>query len=195
MLNGNHKLYEELGELARFIENAMRKLNEIGAPMLGTSAQLPQAATHLTDLNKMTEDGTLEVMRLTEMIQDNRGRAVKELAAVVQTLEAVDCTTLAKRVQAISSELGQDDKHLSDIMTALSFQDLVAQRVKKLVAILDDVQSKLMELVVVFGIQQNTDNPAAAGKAGEMLKQLEASKTTAMKQNVADDILAQFGFN
>jgi chemotaxis protein CheZ len=32
------------------------------------------------------------------------------------------------------------------------------------------------------------------GAAGELLKQLEESKTTAMKQTVADDILAQFGF-
>lgn len=192
MENGNNKLYEELGELARFIENAMRKLNEMSAPIVGTSAQLPQAAFHLADLNKMTEDGTLEVMRLTEMIQDNRSRAVKELAVIVDTLEAVDCPTLARRVKKTMLDLGQDDKHLSEIMTALSFQDLVAQRVKKLVAILDDVQSKLMELVVVFGMQKA--GAQREDKAGELLKQLEASKTTAMKQTVADDILAQFGF-
>jgi len=192
--NGNHKLYEELGELARFVENAMRKITEVGTPIIASSAELPLATSHLTDLNKMTEDGTLEVMRLTEMIQDNRGRAVKDLAAIVETLEEVDCTTLARRVKQMAFDLAQDDKHLTEIMTALSFQDLVAQRVKKLVTILDDVQGKLMELVVVFGLQQHADNPAVAGKAGEILKQLEASKTTSMKQDVADDILAQFGF-
>lgn len=194
MENGSRKLYEELGELARFMENAVRKLNDIGGPVLGSSAQLPQAASHLTDLNKMTEDGTLEVMRLTEMIQDNRSRAVKELSAVVELLEAVDCTRLADRVKQTVHDLAQDEKHLSDIMTALSFQDLVAQRVKKLVAILDDVQSKLMELVVVFGLQNAPTGAPMEGKAAEMLKQLEASKSTAMKQHVADEILAQFGF-
>lgn len=90
----------------------------------------------------------------------------------------------------------EDDKRLTEIMTALSFQDLVAQRVKKLVAILDEVQHKLMELVVVFvfGLQQSSDGSTAAGIAGDLLKQLEKSKTTAMKQKVADDILTQFGF-
>jgi len=194
VLNGNVKLYDELGELARYLDSAMRKVSEIGAPLTANSAQLPQAAAHLLDLNKMTEEGTLEVMRLAEIIQDNRARAANELRAVVSTLEAVDCRTLAARLGKTVQELAQDDKHLMDIMTALSFQDLVAQRVKKLVTIIEDVQCKLVELVVVFGLKQEDATPEAQGKAGEMLKQLEASKSTAIKQELADELLSEFGF-
>ena len=194
MHNGSQKLYEELGELARFVEHAIRALNQARAPFASGAAGLPAAASHLFDLNKMTEDGTLEVMRLTEIIQDNRGRTLTELKAIIETLQAVDCTTLAERVQATLTGLAQDDKLLTEIMTALSFQDLVAQRVKTLVGILNDVQDKLMELVVVFGLQEDVTDDAVTGKTGELLKQLEASKTTAIKQNVADEILAQFGF-
>ena len=194
MQNGSRKLYAELGELARFVEHAIRALSQVSAPIASSSAGLPAATAHLIDLNKMTEDGTLEVMRLTEMIQDNRGRTLKELKGIIETLEAVDCTTLAQRLQTTAAGLGQDEKLLTDIMTALSFQDLVAQRVKKLVEILNDVQDKLMELVVVFGIQENVNGGAVTGNTGELLQQLEASKTTAIKQNVADEILAQFGF-
>jgi chemotaxis protein CheZ len=194
VLNGNVKLYDELGELARYLETAMRKMSEVGAPMLANSAQLPQATVHLLDLNKMTEEGTLEVMRLTEIIQDNRARAAKELASVVSTLEEVDCQKLALRLRNTAHELAQDDKHLMDIMTALSFQDLVAQRVKKLVTIVEDVQCKLVELVVVFGLKQDGTVPETKGKAGEMLRQLEASKSTAIKQDLADELLSEFGF-
>jgi chemotaxis protein CheZ len=194
VLNGNVKLYDELGELARYLETAMRKIAEVGVPMVANSAQLPQASAHLLDLNKMTEDGTMEVMRLTEIIQDNRARAAKELAAVVSTLEAVDCRTLATRLGKTANELAQDDKHLMDIMTALSFQDLVAQRVKKLVTIVEDVQCKLVELVVVFGLKQDGATPETEGKASVMLKELEASKSTAIKQDLADELLAEFGF-
>jgi chemotaxis protein CheZ len=194
VLNGNVKLYDELGELARYLESAMRKMAEVGAPMVANSAQLPQATAHLLDLNKMTEEGTLEVMRLTEIIQENRARAVKELAAVISTLEAMDCTTLAARLGKTTQELAQDDKHLMDIMTALSFQDLVAQRVKKLVTIVEDVQCKLVELVVVFGLKQEGAVSQTQGKAGEMLRQLEASKSTAIKQDLVDELLTEFGF-
>lgn len=189
-----HKLYEELGGLARFVENAMKTISELGPQLMSSSAQLPMASSHLSDLNKMTEAGTLEVMRLTEMIQDSRNQISKDLRAVVDVLQAMDCVKLAQRLETVCAMMAADDKHLMEIMTALAFQDLVAQRVKKLVAILDEVQRRLMELIVIFGLQQNGEYQTDAGTAGDLLKQLDGSKTTAMKQKVADDILAQFGF-
>jgi chemotaxis protein CheZ len=190
----DHKLYEELGALARFVDNARNAISVASPQILSSSAQLPSATSHLSDLSKMTEDGTLEVMRLTEMMQDSHGQIAKDLSAIVEVLRAMDCVTLAGRLGNVTSVLAQDDKYLMEIMTALSFQDLVAQRVKKLVTILDDVQGKLMELVVVFGLQEKPEMVSESGIAGDMLKQLEESKTTSMKQKVADDILAQFGF-
>jgi chemotaxis protein CheZ len=192
--NHEHKLYEELGSLARFVDNARNAISAASPQIISSSTQLPTAASHLSDLSKMTEDGTLEVMRLTEMMQDNHGRIAKDLSAVVEVLRAMDCLTLAGRLESVASVLAQDDKYLMEIMTALSFQDLVAQRVKKLVTILDEVQGKLMKLVVVFGLQGSPEAVSDAGTAGDLLKQLEESKTTAMQQKVADDILAQFGF-
>lgn len=194
MHNQEHKLYEELGALARFVEHAMKAISAAGPQIMSSSTQLPAAASHLSDLSKMTEDGTLEVMRLTEMIQDNHGRIAKDLSAITEVLRATDCATLAGRLENVTSVLAQDGKYLTEIMTTLSFQDLVAQRVKKLVAILDGVQGKLMELVVVFGLQDSCEAVRDVSTAGHLLKQLEESKTTAMKQKVADDILAQFGF-
>lgn len=194
MHNQEHKLYEELGALARFVDNAMKAISAVSPQIVSSSAQLPAAASHLSDLSKMTEDGTLEVMRLTEMIQDHHGQIGKDLSAIIEILRAMDCATLVGRLGNVTSVLAQDGKCLTEIMTALSFQDLVAQRVKKLVAILGEVQGKLMELVVVFGLQESREAAGDADTAGYLLKQLEESKTTAMKQKVADDILAQFGF-
>ncbi len=194
MDNQEHRLYEELGSLARFVDSARNAISAASPQIISSSTQLPTATSHLSDLSKMTEDGTLEVMRLTEMMQDTHGQIAKELSAVIEVLRAMDCLTLAGRLRKVTSVLTQDDKYLMEIMTALSFQDLVAQRVKKLVTILDEVQGKLMKLVVVFGLQGNSEAASDVGTAGDLLKQLEESKTTAMQQKVADDILAQFGF-
>lgn len=194
MKKRGHKLYEELGDLARFVENAMKAISSAGPQLVSSSQQLPTASTHLSDLNKMTEEGTLEVMRLTELIQDEHGQIGKELRAIIEVLQSMDCAKLAERLANINTLVSQEGKYLTEIMTALSFQDLVAQRVKKLVSILDEVQNKLMELVVVFGLQENGQKMVMEGTAGHLLKQLEESKTTGMKQKVADDILAQFGF-
>ncbi len=194
MQQREQKLYEELGELARFVERAMKAISEASPGILSSNTQLPTASGHLSDWNKLTEEGTLEVIRLTEVIQDNRDRIAKDLSAVVEILRAVDDVKLAERLEKVHAVMVEDGKHLSDIMTTMSFQDLVAQRVKKLVTILDDVQSKLVELVVIVGIQQNRESTGVEGTAGHLLKQLDESKKTAMKQQAADDILAQFRF-
>ena len=69
MKMGRHELYEELSELARSVENAMKAISVASPQITSSATQLPIAASHLADLSKMTEDGTMEVMCLTETVQ------------------------------------------------------------------------------------------------------------------------------
>lgn len=196
--DGNAQLYEELGELARFIDTTMRTLSRFSDPVSSTTEQLPQALTHLTDLKLLTEQGTHEVMKQVEAIQDNRARTAAALKALAQALQAGQVPASAgQQVQSIATALDADDKRLVDIMTALSFQDLVAQRVNKLATIINEIEHRLLQLVVVFGPyqKQTTATQPDQGKATQMLKQLEAAKSTALNQDLADEILTQFGFN
>lgn len=194
MNDSNRKLYGELGELTRYIENTMRQLRCVEAPVEETTAQLPQASAHLSDLAKLTEEGTHRVMELTEELQDNRRQVMKSVGELATFLPNSRDGMQTDRIAAITGLLSDDDKRLMDIMTALSFQDLVAQRIKKIITILDDVEHKLLQMVVVFGAKQN-GAAHANGKADQMLKELEASRSTALKQDLVDDILGQFGFN
>ncbi len=159
--------------------------------MSATTEQLPDATTHLRDLRKLTEEGTHKVMQLVETVEDNRTRVFAQMDALAQHLTGDESAALA----SIRAALKKDDKPLIDIITVLSFQDLVAQRVNKLVTIVEEVEHKLLELVVVFGPYTKGAGKEESGKAAEMLKQLEASKSTSMNQDVADEILKQFGFN
>ena len=78
-MDDNRKLYGELGELTRYIENTMRQLRTAEAPVTETTIQLPQASEHLSGLAKLTEEGTHRVMELTEELQDNRRQVSKLL--------------------------------------------------------------------------------------------------------------------
>ena len=188
-------LYEKLGELTRFIDKTIKTISQFSAPMSATTEQLPDATTHLLDVRKLTEEGTHTVMRLVEAIQENHVRLTQTLTYLTVRLTApVDREILSRLEQGLQN-MAEDDKRLTGIITALSFQDLVAQRVNKLVTIIQEVEHKLLELVVVFGPYTKGAGKSEASKASEMLKQLEASKNTSMNQDVADEILKQFGFN
>ncbi len=184
-------IYAELAELTKYVEMMTKTIRDMEAPVASTSDQLPQATKHLSDLAKLTEEGTHKVLTLTEELERNRLQVQKSLTGLKSGLDE----TQAGQVDAVLDILQADEDNLMNIHVALSFQDLVAQRVGKLVAILNEVQHKLLKLVVVFGLQQklNAGNRAVEGRAYHILQQLEASKTTALEQNLVDDILAEFG--
>jgi chemotaxis protein CheZ len=190
----DHELYQKIGEVTRYIDMTLRRLERIESPATVSADQLPQATAHIRDLAKMTEDGTLRVMELTEAIQETRWQAVKALEALSAPPASHQAADYADRVQAIHALLAEDDKRLVDIMTALSFQDLVAQRITKVVTILEDVEHRLLEIIVVFGDKQGGAKAGDGSTAASMIRQLEASKHTSLKQELVDDILGQYGF-
>ena len=193
--SGDTQLFEKIGELTRFIDTTIKTISQFSAPMSATTEQLPDATAHLKDLRKLTEDGTHKIMELVEAIEENRKRADMQFDALMNGLASSDAATVKSKIVAIRATLAADNKPLMDIITALSFQDLVAQSVNKLVTIIDEVEHKLLELVVVFGPYTKGAGKAEAGKASDMLKQLSATKNTSMQQDLADEILKQYGFN
>lgn len=190
------QIYDQLGELARFIDTTLKTITQFRDPMSATTEQLTESANHLRDLKRLTEDGAHQVMQVVETLQDNHRRLVAHLDEVSRAVSAAPgLTEAAATVSAMERALARNEKPLVDILTALSFQDLAAQRVNKLVTIVEEVEHRLLELVVVFGPYTKGAGTAEASKTTAMLKQLEASKTTAMDQDLADEILKQFGFN
>ncbi len=181
----------ELAELSKYVEMITGSIRDMEAPVATTSDQLPQATAHLNDLAKMTEEGTHRVLALTEAIETNRAAMFTALGQLQAGMTGGQATDVRKVVELLKA----DERRLMDIHVALSFQDLVAQRVAKLVTILNEVQHKLLKLVVIFGIKQKKDGTATkdGGRGSGMLRQLEASKTTALEQNFVDDILSEFG--
>jgi len=188
-------IYEELGELAKYVEATTRAIRDMEAPVATTANQLPQANNFLAELSTMTEEGTHKVMSLTDEIEANRTSMTKSLQEVQAMLAAQGGNEATQQhISGVIQGLSQDEARLLDITVALSFQDLVAQRVKKLVTILEDVQHKLLKLVVIFGLKQDQCKAEQDGRGQKILKQLEAANATSLEQNLVDDILKEFGF-
>lgn len=184
------ELYRQVIEVSRYIDSTMRTVSQFAPPPGTPWGSLPQVSAQLSDLTRLTEEGTHQVMGLTEEIQDNRAAIDKALGALAAKADPA----LKEQIAGIKTRMAADDKRLMDIMTALSFQDLVGQRVKKILVILEDVQRKLLEMIVIFGSGPAGDR-REEGRSGQMLKELEASRCTALKQDLVDDILGQYGFN
>ena len=192
-LPADRSIKAELEELGKYVEVITKAIRDMECPVTSTSDQLPQATSHLNDLAKMTEEGTHQVLSLTEELERNREGIQHRL----ELLRANVAGRTVKDIDGILEMVKADEGRLMNIHVALSFQDLVAQRVTKLVTILNEIQHKLLKLVVIFGIQQKKDGGGGngEGRGYEMLRQLETSKTTALQQELVDDIMSEFGFS
>lgn len=192
-LNEKRSINVEMEELAKYVEVITQTIREMESPVTSTSDQLPQATSHLHDLAKMTEEGTHKVLNLTEELERNR----EVIQHHLEQLRANVAGRAVKDLDAILVMVKADEKRLLNIHVGLSFQDLVAQRVAKLVTILNEIQHKLLKLVVIFGIQQQKGETGASGEGRgyEMLRQLESSKTTALQQDLVDSIMSEYGMS
>ncbi len=192
-LNEKRSINVEMEELAKYVEVITQTIREMESPVNSTSDQLPQATSHLHDLAKMTEEGTHKVLNLTEELERNR----EVIQHHLEQLRANVAGRAVKDLDAILVMVKADEERLLNIHVALSFQDLVAQRVAKLVTILNEIQHKLLKLVVIFGIQQQKGGAGLTGEGRgyEMLRQLESSKTTALQQDLVDSIMSEYGMS
>jgi chemotaxis protein CheZ len=187
-------LLKKLGEVTREIDATLRTVLTMEGPVADTASILPQASSHLSDVTALTEQGTHRVMALTEAMQDNRAAIVKALDELVHgTASGGTNGEVTSHLRAIQDLVAQDEGRLLDIMTALAFQDLVGQRIKKVTGILADVEHRLLETLIVFGGNRGAAAKQPDSRANVLLKELEASKTTAIKQDLVDEILGQAG--
>jgi chemotaxis regulatin CheY-phosphate phosphatase CheZ len=192
----NGRIYGELGSLAKHLNTIMKRLEAVELPVEEAVQGIPQATHQLADITKLTEEGTHRVMEYTETVMDNHDLMIHDLKALKQNLppDILDHHDVKEKVAALDHLLQDNRKILLDLFTALEFQDLAAQRVKKIRAELQEVESRVLKLVVAMGLDMRGKSMAAEKQQG-LLNELEAStKAERLDQRLVDDILKEFGF-
>ena len=162
-----------------------------------------EASAQLAEVVAATQTATESIMDIVERHMDYQAESQGLIAAVrtgTATPEQLD------RLEHMNTALGAD---LTNIMTALSFQDLTGQRIKKVVYALDKIESTVIELYVSSGLilegrelDPQKDIAALeqeAQKAVENLKQgkseLKGPSTDGVSQDNIDAMLAQLGMD
>jgi chemotaxis regulatin CheY-phosphate phosphatase CheZ len=78
------------------------------------------------------------------------------------------------------------------MLASLSFQDFTGQKLKKVIVTLEDVEKKLLEFILLFGVK--LDGGENEVKKEEMIKRLtDESHSLDLKQDVVDEIFQDLG--
>jgi chemotaxis protein CheZ len=184
---GVNDLNDIIRQLLEEIKNLETKVEDIKTPIEETSDLLPSASASLQDVIEFTEKSTHSVMTLLDAIETNS----KKIDEDVDTLLKFNPTKGIKAILEDIKHLNQDNMNkIIEIYTAMSFQDITAQQIKKVIQAIEDTKRRLLQMVVssIEATEKDeTTKEKIIGKATEILT------GDRIDQNDVDDLLKEFG--
>lgn len=175
-------LYGQLGEIARYINATIKRMQSIEPNLAHASDKIPQASVQLSEISKATEEATHIVMSQVEKVLDNHDVIMHH----TESAERGDNASIS--MGEVKQVVSENKEILMDIITGLSFQDLTGQKIKVIVGLIEEVEKRLLQLIVTFGLKSKDAN-----EGNDTLKEFSDKPT--LKQDVVDNILKEFGFD
>lgn len=185
MLQGIQDIYQQI--------NQVKNSNASGLNKNEAEQLFNEASKQLDEIMTTTEEAASKILGIIEKQQDlgPENMELIQLAAERQ-LEKKEADRLAEINSCV-------DEDLTNILTALSFQDLTGQRIKKIIATLKTIESKAFELFVATGLamkaheeEPDKDVEIIQTEAKQKASELKGPTLDANQQDV-DDLLAELG--
>lgn len=141
----NPEVFGALSDIAKVINSARRELDEVNPNYLHQE-ELPHASQELDEIVKTTEKATNKIVDAIERLQGVNNR-------IRERLMMVDPPIDEDVMMSVDDAFGECETHISSIYEACNFQDLTGQRIKKIRDVLQDIERRVMHLVIVFGLE------------------------------------------
>lgn len=172
------RLFRALGQLARDLHDAMRRLGgELASE--GVPDSVADARKHLNDALEMSSQAAHRSIDFAERMRPAAESLAHNANEVLASSDSKSdpATVLAQQASDFASSCRDG---LADMVMAQSWQDLSGQRIKKVVNFIESVESSLLELVRLTGALAGNEAPTSAVKVSS--------------QDDADRLLSEFGF-
>lgn len=187
-------LYDAIGRLAKDMNDMLMKQQDIESSVKTASEDIPFVTGQLSDLNRFTEEETHKILEFTETVLNNHDLLSAKLKSLETDIHFPDRSSFGDRLSEMNGLVKENKKVLMDILTGLSFQDLAGQRLKRMDVVLQELQARILKLVVAYGMEKRGEDMAVS-KQRALLNELESSTgVKKMEQNQVNDILKEFGF-
>ncbi len=202
---GQEKVFNQVGQMARLLHDT---LGALGYDKLleKTVHALPDAKDRLTYIANLTEQAACKVLNATDIanpLQEELETGAKLLAdkwdAVyanrlsTQEFKLLADETRAYLKNAVPQRTGATREQLMEIMMAQDFQDLTGQVIKKIVALAQDLESGLMNVLIETMPGEKKTESVKSLLNGPVVNP-EGRTDVVASQKQVDDLLDSLGF-
>lgn len=201
---GAEDVYSQIGHLTRKLHETLRQLGYDKSLEDAVSA-MPDTRERLTYIATLTEKAAERVLNATERakpIQEKLGAEAKALAQewqrVFDNQMGVDeFKALAHRTRdylgAVPAQTAATNAELMEIMMAQDFQDLTGQVIKKVIALAQDLENQLLQVLLASTPPEKRKNLGDDLLNGPVVNASGRSDVVTSQAQV-DDLLASLGF-
>ncbi|MFI5303788.1 MAG: protein phosphatase CheZ [Nitrospiria bacterium] len=188
-------LYAALGKIAKDLNQVLIKQEIVESHIKTASEDLPLLSNQLLDVTRFTEEETHKILEHTERVLENHGLLASKLRETQREFKGTprNETEIEIRLNEMAGLVEENNKALMNILTGLSFQDLAGQRMKRMDTVLQDLQARILKLVVTYGMKKREGDEQGLIKK-DLLNGLESSTGIKLAQCEVNDILKEFGF-
>jgi methyl-accepting chemotaxis protein len=138
----------ELGQLASYLEAVRQTLHSLSSAASGSTDLIPKASDGVAEINREAESGFNSVWEVVEQMQSDQTASRALLAASSHGVVETDVAKLEAIVE-------KNRQNLLALMSYLSFQDVLRQRLEKVQNIIAKIEEKTLELSVKFKVKSN----------------------------------------
>jgi len=193
----NAALFGEVGELTKYLNEMVAKIQSAESVMESVSEELPLGTDQISEVTRKTEEATQKILDDTEKVSENHDLMTLQLESLKATLfdESLRSQEKIKADVKELCRLIEDNKQVMfNLVGTLSFQDPAGQQLRKVSHMLQSLQSRMLKMVITFGKKVRGDVvPEQQEEA--LLSELEySSEGEAIDQDLVDSVLKGYGF-
>jgi len=213
-----NSLFQELGKLTREFHEALNSFRLDSRIANLAEQDFPDARERLKYVINMTAqaaDRSLTAVEEATPICERLQRQAQELGTewrrfTHREMDANDFRTLSGRLQTFFEQLEDDagklKNNLFEVTMAQDFQDLTGQVIKRVIALVDEMEANLVELIRISGqnlmpktLEKKTetekeDEHDRIKAVGPVVPGVDDVSETVSGQDEVDDLLSSLGF-
>ncbi|HWI83355.1 protein phosphatase CheZ [Ramlibacter sp.] len=192
-----------IGHLTRMLRDGMRELG-LDRQVARAAEAIPDARDRLNYIASMTERAAERALNAVDAAQPVQERLAADAKVLQQRWAAADAPAAGsdageliadtrRYLAAVPEQAGAINRQLLEIMMAQDFQDLTGQVIKKMMEVINDVETQLMQVLI-----DHVPKGQAVAEDSESLQngpQIKPGLPSGVSsQQEADDLLASLGF-
>lgn len=197
-------VFNRLGHLARQLHDSLRELG-YDKVLQDSAKQIPDARDRLAYIAQMTEQAASRVLNATDIakpLQDDLLARSEGLRArwdrmFANQLSVDEFKSLAADTRAYFGEapakIRSTNEQLMEIMMAQDFQDLTGQVIRKVVDIVEGLETQLVQ-VLIEAMPVDRRSEVASGLMNGPVIKAEGRGDVVASQTQVDDLLESLGF-